>query len=84
LGSAHGRARLTVAQPTWIVAQCDGNRGRHSTAVALAAVGKSGKPAPEVGGEHALWQGGGVVDWFEARKRSEGRLTEAIHGGDCG
>jgi hypothetical protein len=34
-------------------------------------VGNSGKPAPEVGGEQELWQGGGVVDRFEARKRLE-------------
>jgi hypothetical protein len=36
------------------------------------AVGDFGKPAPEVGREQALWQGGSVVDRFEARKRSEG------------
>jgi hypothetical protein len=34
-------------------------------------MGNSGKPAPEVGGEQALWQSGGVVDRFEARKRLE-------------
>jgi hypothetical protein len=75
LGSAHGRARparLTAAQPTWLVAQHDGNRGRCSATATLAAVGDSGKPASEVVGEQALWQGGGVVDQFEARKRSEG------------
>jgi hypothetical protein len=75
LGSAQGRAwpaRLAEAQPTWLVAQRDGNRGRRSA----TAVGNSGKPAPEVGGEQALWQGGGVVDRFKVRKRSEGRAPE--------
>jgi hypothetical protein len=65
LGSAHGRARpaqLTVAQPTWLVAQHDGERGRRSATAALAAVGDSGESAPEVGGEQVLWQDGGVVD----------------------
>jgi hypothetical protein len=79
LGSAHSRAqpaRLTVAQPTWLVAERDGNRGRRLATAALAAVGNSGKPAPEVGGEQALWQGGGVVDRFEVRKRSEGGSSE--------
>jgi hypothetical protein len=72
LGSAHGRARparLAVAQPTWLVAQRDGNMGRRS---ATAAVGNSGKPTPEVGGEQELWHGGGVADHFKARKRLEG------------
>jgi hypothetical protein len=72
LGSAHGRARLTAAQPTWLVAQRDGDRGRRSASAALAAVGNSGKPAAELGGEQALWQGGGVVDRFKVRKRSGG------------
>jgi hypothetical protein len=75
LGSAHGMARparLAVAQPTWLVAQCNRNRGRRSATAALVAVGDFGKPAPEVGREQALWQGGSVVDRFEARKRSEG------------
>jgi hypothetical protein len=54
------------------VAQHDGNKGWRSATAALAAVGDSGKPAPEVGGEQVLWQGGGVVDRFEAKKRSEG------------
>jgi hypothetical protein len=75
LGSAHGRARharLTAAQPTWLVAQRDGNMGRRSATAALVAVGNSGKPAPEVGGEQELWQGGGVADQFKARKRLEG------------
>jgi hypothetical protein len=40
------------------------------------AVGDSGKPASEVGGEQVLWQGGGVVDQFEAKKRSEGGSPE--------
>jgi hypothetical protein len=39
-------------------------------------VGNSGKPAPEVGGEQALRQGGDVVDQFEARNRSEGGSLE--------
>jgi hypothetical protein len=39
-------------------------------------VGNSGKPAPEVGGEQVLWQGGGEVDRFEAKKRSEGGSPE--------
>jgi hypothetical protein len=58
------------------VAQHDGNRGRRSATVALAAVGDSSKPASEVGGEQVLWQGGGVVDQFEAKKRSEGGSPE--------
>jgi hypothetical protein len=58
------------------VAQYDGNRGWRSAIAALAAVGNSGKSAPEVGGEQALWQGGGVVDRFEVRKRSEGGSPE--------
>jgi hypothetical protein len=41
-----------------------------ATAV-LAVVRNSGKSAPEVGGEQVLWQGGGVVDRFEAKKRLE-------------
>jgi hypothetical protein len=79
LGSAQGRARparLVVAQPTWLVALRDGNRGRRSAVAALAVVGDSSKPTPKVGGEQALWQGGGVVDWFDARKRSEGGSLE--------
>jgi hypothetical protein len=75
LGSGRGRAwpaRLTAAQPTWLVAQHDGNREQRSATAVLAAVGDSGMPAPEVVGEQALRQGGGVVDRFEARKRSEG------------
>jgi hypothetical protein len=35
-----------------------------------------GKPAPEVCGEQAVWLGGGVVDRFEVRKRSEGGSPE--------
>jgi hypothetical protein len=58
------------------VAQRDGNRGRRSATAALAALGNFGKPAPKVGGEQALWQGGGVVDRFEARKMSEGGSPE--------
>jgi hypothetical protein len=58
------------------VAQYDGNRGWRLAIAALAAVGNSGKSAPEVGGEQALWQGVGVVDRFEVRKRSEGGSPE--------
>jgi hypothetical protein len=39
-------------------------------------VGDSDKLAPEVGQEPMLWQGGGVVDRFEAKKRSEGGSPE--------
>jgi hypothetical protein len=70
-----GRNRPTclgLAQPLRLVAQHDGNRGQRSATTALAAVRDSGQPAPEVGGEQVLWQGGGVVDYFEAKKRSEG------------
>jgi hypothetical protein len=34
---------------------------------ATAVVGDSSKPAPEMGGEKVLWQGGGVVDQFEGQ-----------------
>jgi hypothetical protein len=30
-------------------------------------VGDSDKPAPEMGGEKVLWQGGGVADRFEGQ-----------------
>jgi hypothetical protein len=52
------------------------NKGRRLATAALAAVGDFGKPAPEVGGEQVLWQGGGVVDQFEAKKWSEGGSLE--------
>jgi hypothetical protein len=42
----------------------------------LAAVGDSDKTAPEVGGDQTLRQGGGVVDRFEVRNRSEGGSPE--------
>jgi hypothetical protein len=44
-------AYLGLAQPLGLVAQHNGNRGWRSATAALAAVGDSGKPAPEVGGE---------------------------------
>jgi hypothetical protein len=65
-------AYLGLAQPLGLVAQHDGNRGRRSATV----VGDSGKPAPEVGGEQVLWQGGGMVDRFEVKKRSDGGSPE--------
>jgi hypothetical protein len=58
------------------VAQRDRNRGRRSATAALAAMVNFGKPAPEVCGEQAVWLGGGVVDRFEVRKRSEGGSPE--------
>jgi hypothetical protein len=76
-------ACLGLAQPLRLVAQHDGNRGQRSATTALAAVGDSGQPAPEVGGEQVLWQGGGVVDYFEAKKEIGGGLTGAVHGGAC-
>jgi hypothetical protein len=54
------------------MAKHDRSRGRHSTTAALAAVGDSSKPAPEVGGEQVLWQGSSVVDRFEAKKGRRG------------
>jgi hypothetical protein len=38
-------------------------------------VGDSGRPAPDMGAEKVLWQGGGVVDQFEGQGVADGELA---------
>jgi hypothetical protein len=63
-------ACLGLAQPLGLVAQHDGNRGRHSATAALAAVGGSGKPAPEVVVNMCC---GRAAVWWTGLRRKRGR-----------
>jgi hypothetical protein len=68
-----GSACSACGGPAHLV--CGPTRWRQGTTLGHGGAGDggdSGKPAPEVGGEHASWQGSGVVDRFEARKRLGG------------